>query len=179
MGKFGYSVYTMMWNIPNLLTLMRLPLALLFIPESTPLRTLVLIIAMVTDGLDGFLARRYRQISPLGTLLDPLMDKFFVMVVLTVLVSEESIGLGSGLLLLSRDVAVLLYGLFLLATARLHSYELKAIWCGKITTCLQFFLFLALLYQVRVPSGAYLIFVLLGLLALLELYFFDRKRLAT
>lgn len=81
-------------NIANALTLGRLisipvMMILFFIPYawSAWLCLFVYIAAAVTDGLDGYIARRYNQISKFGVFLDPIADKIFVMSVLIMLVS--------------------------------------------------------------------------------------------
>jgi cardiolipin synthase (CMP-forming) len=69
-------------QIPNLLTALRLlliPWILLALAQSAfRLAALLLAIAALSDGLDGFLARRYGWQSRLGGLLDPLADKLLV-----------------------------------------------------------------------------------------------------
>ncbi len=164
-----------MWTIPNILTLLRFPLALLFIPNSTGIRVAVLLLAMASDGLDGFIARRFGSTTRLGTLLDPIMDKFFAAVILGVFWWEDRITILECMALLSRDVAVVLYGLWLSLLGRLGSYRVRAIWCGKATTVLQFIVFIGLLYQFVIPIFIYYIFVGFGCLSLVELYYFDRE----
>jgi phosphatidylglycerophosphate synthase len=159
-----------MINLPNALTLLRLPLALLFLKQSAIFRIFIIILAMISDGLDGFLARRYRLTSPIGTLLDPLMDRFFVFFVIGVLVQEGNLTIWQVSALLGRDFAVLLFGLYLVFSRKLTSYRFRAIWCGKVTTFLQFIFFLALTLELKIPSWYFLSFVLLGLFALVELY---------
>jgi len=66
-----------MLTLSNALTFLRAPLALLFLSEVTALRIGAIIIAMVTDGIDGYLARRNSSVTKLGAILDPIMDKFF------------------------------------------------------------------------------------------------------
>lgn len=159
-----------MLTVPNLLSLLRLPLALLFLKEDIFYRLIVLALAMISDGLDGFLARRYRQSSKVGTVLDPLMDRFFVFFVIGVLLSENQLFLWQASTLLCRDFAVMLFGLYLVLTGKLTTYRFRAIWCGKVTTFLQFLVFFGITLQYAVPTSFYALFVLLGVLALLELY---------
>src|SRR6516165_5461057 len=69
-------------TLPNLLTLSRLPLAvLLFVCIANAwwlAGLLVFVLASLTDWADGFLARRLGQLSALGRSLDPLVDKVLV-----------------------------------------------------------------------------------------------------
>lgn len=159
-----------MLTVPNVLSLLRFPLALLFLKQDVVSRFLVIMLAMISDGLDGFIARRYRLSSSLGTLLDPLMDRFFVFFVIGVLIQEGSLTSTEAWTLLSRDIAVLIFGLYLVFAGKLTSYRFRAFWCGKATTFLQFIVFLALTLGIKIPLWSYLVFVSLGALALFELY---------
>jgi CDP-diacylglycerol--glycerol-3-phosphate 3-phosphatidyltransferase len=82
-----------MWNIPNLLTLLRIALIPVFVvifyipvPWARPVCAAVFGIAALTDLIDGWLARRWDQTSPLGAFLDPVADKLMVAVALVLLV---------------------------------------------------------------------------------------------
>jgi CDP-diacylglycerol--glycerol-3-phosphate 3-phosphatidyltransferase/cardiolipin synthase len=85
-----------MWNTPNLLTLLRIVLIPVFVvvfylhaPWAPYLASLVFAAAAVTDWLDGHLARRWDQTSPLGAFLDPVADKLMVAVALVLLVQAD------------------------------------------------------------------------------------------
>jgi len=78
-----------MFNLPNILSLLRIALipvliACFFLPyESASIwATIVFFIASVTDWFDGYLARKWNQISPFGAFLDPVADKLIVAVAL-------------------------------------------------------------------------------------------------
>lgn len=84
-----------MLNAPNLVTLARLfsiPLLVVFyfLPGrwAAIITTAVFVIAALSDLLDGYLARRLQQVSPLGAFLDPVADKLVVGVALVLLVSD-------------------------------------------------------------------------------------------
>lgn len=159
-----------MLTLPNALSLLRLPLALLFLKQNMIFRTVAIILAMISDGLDGFLARRYRLSSKLGTFLDPLMDRFFVFFVISVLLNEQDMSLWQAIALICRDISVFLFGLYLVLTGKLTSYCFRAIWCGKVTTFLQFIVFFGINFGFTIPRFVFGIFILLGILALIELY---------
>jgi CDP-diacylglycerol--glycerol-3-phosphate 3-phosphatidyltransferase len=85
-----------MWNTPNLLTLLRIGLIPVFVfvfylhaPWARPVAAMIFTVAAVTDWLDGHLARRWDQTSPLGTFLDPVADKLMVAVALVFLVQVD------------------------------------------------------------------------------------------
>lgn len=167
-----------MFNIPNFLSLMRVPLALLFLQANPTYRALAIFIALTTDYLDGFIARRFHLVNRLGTLLDPISDKFFVFFVLGVLIRENRITEIEAALFISRDFSVMIYGCYLALRGRLANYQFRAIWCGKITTVLQFLLLFALAFGIPFSPYFYTLFIILGVLALGELYLFDRGKIA-
>lgn len=85
-----------MWKTPNLLTLLRIVLIPVFVVVfylharwAPYLAALVFAAAAVTDWLDGHLARRWDQTSPLGAFLDPVADKLMVAVALVLLVQAD------------------------------------------------------------------------------------------
>jgi len=164
-----------MVTIPNILSLLRVPLALVFLQENPLYRALAIVLAMATDWLDGYLARRHRMTSRFGTVLDPLTDKFFVFVVLSTLIHEQRLNIWEAMAMLCRDFSVIIFGFYLALSGTLASYRFRAIWCGKITTTLQFFVLLGLTFQVPFPPFVFGSFILLGVLALGELYLDSHK----
>ena len=158
-----------MLTIPNILSFIRIPLALLFFQANPYIRAAAIILAMVSDGLDGFLARRYQISSRFGTVFDPVTDKFFGIFVLCVFIQEKQLSLLEAAAILSRDFAILLFGCYLLLTKSLPSYRFRALWCGKITTFLQFIVFLALTFQFTIPPSVFILFTVLGVFAFIEL----------
>lgn len=160
----------MMFTIPNILSFLRIPLALLFIKQNIWVRTTSVILAMFSDGLDGYVARRFGWISRFGTLLDPLMDRFFVFFIIGIFILEGQLSFIDAMALICRDFSVMLFGLYLVFTGKLSTFRFRAIWCGKITTSLQFLVLLGLTFNMQIPEFAYSLFIVLGILALFELY---------
>ncbi len=85
-------------NLANILTLARLVLlppmiVLFFLPFSWAawLCLILYIIGAATDWLDGWVARRFNQVSEFGALMDPITDKIFVITTLLMLVAVERI----------------------------------------------------------------------------------------
>src|SRR5581483_12415887 len=99
-----------MLNLSNSLSLLRAPLAFLFLLENTTLRLVAIVLAMLTDSIDGYLARRYQGTTRFGAILDPAMDKFFVLFALVVFVLEKKLLLWQAGAMLSRDFALCLFG---------------------------------------------------------------------
>ncbi|MBA3956931.1 MAG: CDP-alcohol phosphatidyltransferase family protein [Parachlamydiaceae bacterium] len=158
-----------MQYLPSILSLMRFPLAFFFLQTTIFYRVLAIFLAGVTDGLDGYVARKWNVRSQFGAVIDPIMDKFFVLFILIVLINEGQLSTVQALTMLSRDVAVGVFGGYLLFSGALATYEFRAIWCGKITTSLQLAVILALTCQIPILEYVYVVFVLLGLGSLIEL----------
>lgn len=85
-------------NLANILTMTRLALlpviiVLFFVPfEWAAWGALGLyIVGAVTDGLDGWVARKFNQISDFGTLMDPISDKIYVVVLLLLLIAFDRV----------------------------------------------------------------------------------------
>lgn len=112
----------MLWNTPNLLTLLRIALIPLFVLAyylpfrgANELATGLFILAGVTDWLDGYLARRLNQHSHFGAFLDPVADKLMVAAALVLVLADPRIHdhvLDSrlftivGVVILGREIAV-------------------------------------------------------------------------
>jgi len=84
----------MRWNVPNILTLLRLlaapGLAVMFLYFSRPyadwFALLLFVGAAVTDWFDGYLARAWKQETKMGAMLDPIADKAMVVIALMIIV---------------------------------------------------------------------------------------------
>lgn len=160
-----------MWTLANTLSIARIPLAFAFLQDNSFLRVLAIACALLTDGLDGYFARREKNKNQFGKVLDPLMDKFFVIFVLTILLREHSLDLWKVVALLCRDFSVLFFGIYLILSGLLSTYSVRAIWCGKITTVLQLLVLTALTLHLNIPGYLFNIFFVLGFLAMVELYY--------
>lgn len=159
-----------MISVSNGLSLLRAPLAFLFLSESIAFRIAAIILAMLTDSIDGYLARRCKSVTRLGAILDPTMDKFFVFFALTVLMSEGRLELWQGCAMISRDFFLCVFGIYLSLAGHWESYQFRSIRWGKVTTALQFLILIGLTLGATFPTFMYAIFVVFGLLAFLELY---------
>lgn len=88
----------MNWNVPNILTVLRLlaapGIAVMFLyfhrPYADWLALLLFVSAAITDWFDGYLARAWKQETKLGAMLDPIADKAMVIIALMVIVGYSS-----------------------------------------------------------------------------------------
>ena len=111
--------------VPNILTLSRF--ALLFIlaylislqdSRYTIYMLIVVATGIATDILDGFLARKLGQVSDLGKVLDPVVDKICTGVLVIFLYAYSDFPLWAVILVLMRDITVLVASIFFLKKAR-------------------------------------------------------------
>ena len=159
-----------MFTCSNLLSFIRAPLAFVFLQPNVPLRISAIIIAMLSDSIDGYLARRNKSTSKFGAVLDPAMDKFFVYFVLSVLYIEGNLQLWEALTLISRDFALCIFGIYLMLFKKFSDFKVEAFKWGKIATALQFVIIIGVTLRLPFSSYIYYLFIILGILSLLELF---------
>lgn len=107
------SVTTEIWNLPNSLTLLRIFLVPLLVVvlltkfngrEYTAL--VIFLVAAATDLLDGYFARRYKKVTRLGTLLDPIADKLLISSALISMVELDLAPAWMIVIIVGREFAV-------------------------------------------------------------------------
>lgn len=159
------------FTVSNILSLMRAPLALCYLIAHPGIRVLVVFLAMLTDIVDGYLARRYKFTTKIGAILDPLMDKFFVFFIMGILFYEGRILDWQVISMLTRDVAIVTFGFFLLSIGKLKTVKFQSVYAGKAMTALQIVVLFLLSMHLKVPSFVYYLFFILGPVVLAELFF--------
>lgn len=157
-------------TLPNIISLTRVPLSILFIFSTPPIRLFTLGIALLSDGLDGYIARNWNLKSRLGHTIDPLTDKIFVVTALATLILESKLTLIDASFFLSRDISLAIFGTYLWVSDQWANYNFRAIYFGKAATLLQFAALCLIVAGITLPTYVYGIFVLLGIGALVELF---------
>ncbi len=153
-------------NIPNFLTISRIffvPLLVAaLVQENVTLHVRGILItnewvalaiflcAAFTDLLDGYLARRWGQITTIGTLLDPIADKLLISAAFIALVQVRAVPAWIVILIIGREFAV--SGLRSIAAA--EGYTIKASELGKTKTIAQVVAISCLLLSIRHPGMA-------------------------
>ena len=151
-------------NVPNALTILRIffvPLLVAVLVEERVgfrigavqvtnewLALAIFLAAAATDLLDGFLARRWRQVTTIGTLLDPIADKLLISAGLISLVQVRVLPGWMAILVVGREFAV--SGLRAIAAA--ERYTIKASDLGKTKMVSQVAAVSCLLMAVRHPQ---------------------------
>ena len=132
-------------NVPNILTLIRLIVSPIMLPVLLvyllPLNVFWINAALaclfglfsITDFFDGYLARRYAQVSSFGRFLDPIADKFLIFSTLVALLAINKIFFIWVLILIGREFFVL--GLRQMALE--NNLSIHVSWFGKIKTLFQ------------------------------------------
>ena len=145
-------------TIPNILTLSRIlltpVLVWLLLDRKMNQALVVFLIAGVTDGLDGLIARVFHQKSQLGAYLDPLADKLLLVSSFVLLGWLRLVPDWLAIIAVSRD-AVILLGL---VTLIFHKIEvtIKPVMLSKLTTLLQLLAVLAAMGSSVVVLPSYL-----------------------
>lgn len=121
------------FNLPNVITMLRLAavpvVAWLILEQKWAAACWLFLAAAVSDGIDGFLARWLKQMTPLGAALDTVADKALGMVTLVMLTLEEAIPMWVTLAILLRDTVIVLGALSYRGLA--GHLEIHPTWLGK------------------------------------------------
>lgn len=143
-----------MWTLPNLLTSFRILLIPVFlvlfylpIEHATFYATLVFVFAAITDGLDGYLARKLNQHTKFGEFLDPVADKIMVAAALVVVVEyHQSLWITiAALVIISRELIISALREWMAEVGKRDSVAVSSL--GKIKTTAQMIALTGLLWN--------------------------------
>jgi cardiolipin synthase (CMP-forming) len=160
-------------TVPNLITVVRLAclplfLWLLFGRDDQTGAAVLLGVLGTTDWIDGYVARRYHQVSTLGKVLDPVADRLLVVTAVVAITVHGAVPVWFGAATLAREVVV--SGAVLLL-ASLGASRIDVLWVGKAGTFALMFAYPAFLLSDgnaswQVPFRAFAWFSGIGGLAL-------------
>jgi CDP-diacylglycerol--glycerol-3-phosphate 3-phosphatidyltransferase len=102
-------------------------------------------VAAITDGFDGYLARKYEQITRLGAFLDPVADKLMVCAALVVLLTLDRVDGFVALVIIGREIAVSALREWMAQVGASASVAVN--WLGKAKTIMQMVAIPVLLYH--------------------------------
>lgn len=160
-----------MSNIPNLLTMLRIllmPLLVIYfsynLSDSNYIATSIIIVASLSDVLDGWIARKFNQKSIIGSIFDPIADKLMITVVMLLLNYRYNsfVLMVVTILLLSREFIV--SGLRESLAVIFKDALLPVSIFGKIKTTLQMISIIALVLYDQSMSSALLQLGFIGLI---------------
>jgi cardiolipin synthase len=136
-------------QLPNLITISRIALVpvliLLLKDEQYAASLAVFVIAGVSDGLDGYIAKRFHFQSRLGSILDPIADKILLLCSYVMLVLLNHIPFWLMLTVVFRDL--LIVGGYLIYTSMIGPVQMNPSWLSKFNTFLQIALVIIILGQ--------------------------------
>jgi cardiolipin synthase len=124
------------WTLPNAISFGRIWLLGLFCwlligPDERIAATVVLMVVGVTDFLDGFLARRFHQVSTLGKVLDPLADRLVLVTAVLAITVYGAVPVWLAVVVLGRELIV---SAAVLVLAALGARRIDVVWFGKAGT---------------------------------------------
>jgi cardiolipin synthase len=150
-------------SVPNLISLGRLlaiPFLVVLIMDDNWVTAALFAAGLgFTDYLDGFIARKWHQQTPLGAVLDPLVDRIFIVAILFAFWWSDLIPFVIFVLIIVRDLSVLLVNIVIL-----RSFRLKVVYLGKMGTWIIFVAFALLLMGQSTESELFENFAMAGIL---------------
>lgn len=176
----GSAGGTIALSIPNLITLARILLVPVVVwaiaAGRMDLAFLLFLVAAVSDGVDGFLAKRFNMQTELGAYLDPLADKVMIVSIYVTLASTGVIPLWIVILVVSRDIMIV--GAIILSWLIGNPVAIRPHVVSKVNTAAQIVyaaLVLALFgYGINAGPLLTLVMVLVAVLTLLSVAFYVR-----
>ena len=136
-------------QLPNLITISRIALApvliLLLKDQEYAASLAVFVIAGVSDGLDGFIAKRFHFESRLGSILDPLADKTLLVSSYVMLTLLNHLPFWLMLTVAFRDLLII--GGYLVYTSLVGPVQMRPSWLSKFNTVMQIALVMLILAQ--------------------------------
>ncbi|MBI3897794.1 MAG: CDP-alcohol phosphatidyltransferase family protein [Gammaproteobacteria bacterium] len=138
-----------MSQLPNLITLSRIALTPAFVlllnDGNYTFALLLFTLAGLSDGLDGFIAKRFHYASRLGAILDPAADKILLVSAYVMLTVLGHFPVWLVIVVAFRDL--LIVGGYLLYTSMYGPVQMRPSWLSKVNTLLQITLVVAVLAE--------------------------------
>ena len=148
------------WTVPNQITLLRLgflPFFLILISyDHYRWALLVQVLAGLSDGIDGLLARSLNQRSSLGAYLDPIADKLLLSSSFVILAFKQKLAWWLTILILSRDILILTVAAVIILISGYRPFPPSIL--GKMATALQIVLVFLIVFEAAYPSPHLAIF---------------------
>lgn len=148
-------------HIPNILTVLRFPMAAICAyyaislePKSLIISLALFAIASITDFLDGYLARKWSLISNFGKIADPIADKALTLGVMLAFAIAGIFPFWALIIIAFREISITIVRLLLLP----KKVVLAAIYSGKLKTVSQIavliIIYLLMIFKTQLPNAA-------------------------
>jgi cardiolipin synthase (CMP-forming) len=165
-------------NIPNLITLGRILLVPIvvwaIVSGQMRIAFILFVVAGVSDGIDGFLAKRFQMKSELGAYLDPLADKALIVSIYISLGIATALPIFLVILVVSRDIMIV--SAFLLSLLVGKPMPIRPLMVSKANTAAQIVLAVLVLaeqaFGFHVALASQLMIALVAILTLLSIAFY-------
>ncbi|NKB64105.1 MAG: CDP-alcohol phosphatidyltransferase family protein [Gammaproteobacteria bacterium] len=139
----------MLSQVPNILTMLRIAicpaLVLLLRDSSYDLALILFFVAGITDGLDGYIAKKFNCASQLGAILDPIADKVLIASAYIMLAILQDIPFWLLIVVMFRDLVIVVG--FLVLVALRNDVKMTPTYVSKINTFLQIALMVVVLVE--------------------------------
>jgi cardiolipin synthase len=135
-------------NIPNILSLSRIALsfifAILLFKSYESIAAGIFLLAVLTDLVDGYLARKLKQITMLGKILDPAADRLLMLLTFLVLLFQYNLPFGLAILAISYHLIIIFGWIIVFQT---KGVALSHTFWGKLNSFLQAVMVFAVIFD--------------------------------
>jgi len=142
------------FTVPNQITLLRLGFLPIFLTLIAYQRyrwaLLVLVVAGLSDAIDGLLARKLNQRSSLGAYLDPIADKLLLSSSFVILAYKTRIAWWTAIIVLSRDILMLTVAVVIILISGYRPFPPSIL--GKLTTFFEIILVFSVVLTAAYPQ---------------------------
>lgn len=131
-------------TVPNIISIIRILLSVVFCvfyfsPSLRPISFFIMLISGGSDLLDGYIARRFNQVSNIGKILDPISDKLFQLSTIICFLLSDIIDLWLVIIILAKEAIMIIGGIVFYK--KTHAI-IPSKWYGKLSSCLFFLAFM-------------------------------------
>jgi len=141
-------------KLANIITILRIILVPIFLvilltemENKEIFALIVFVVASISDGIDGYIARKYNQITELGKFLDPIADKLLISAALLALVYLEVVETWIAAIIILREIFILAFRFYFFV----KDSQFSASWLAKKKTLLQIISISILIIYNKVP----------------------------
>ena len=166
--------------IPNILSIIRLiaviPVGYFLFSESESSKIIIFslfVFMLITDLSDGYVARKFNQVSETGKIIDPLVDKISIAAIAIMLLIKGLIPLWFIIVVLGRDILILVFGMYI---KNRYKVTLMSNYPGKLAAlCIGLILLLSIInHELLNKQLSFIYIVTIGLILYSSILYFKR-----